>query len=399
MDKLPELEPEAFVSFLADLWEERGWDTSVKQRPDESYFIVGKRGDGKRGVLYVFPTLESHVKQKHVKQFVGFCRKKGIDVGVVATQGAYADPARKLAESKGIHLLDRETLAGTVEEGGFEHVLREYAGGGSSPLAGVLATLRSYGIPVPEALPFDLPSVDLQPLLDRLPFGDGDDGATGDADADGDAGGTPQSATGGDGGDGDGGDDDGGPALPGPLTSIPRPDVVLPVALLVLVVFLVGSAVGPALGLPVVGGTSGSGGEAMAVSALSTAGANATAEARWNARTTETLTVNGTTYDAPANETFVLVRMNVTNTGDSPMSLDESSLALDVAGDRYGYQPLNGTTGFAEGGLFAPDDTRAVWVAFSVPADAASGTLVVVADEPTVRFVRDRSIAPEATEP
>jgi hypothetical protein len=396
MDRLPELEPEAFVSFLADLWEERGWDTSVKQRPDESYFIVGKRGDGKRGVLYVFPTLESHVKQKHMKQFVGFCRKKGIDVGVVATQGAYAEPARKIAESKGIHLLDRETLAGTVEEGGFEHVLREYAGG-ASPLDRVLAALRSYGIPVPETLPFDLPSVDRQSLVDRLPVGDGEAAADGDGDAgtDGSGDGAPQSPDGD--GDGDAGDD--GPALPGPLTSIPRPDVVLPVALLVLVVFLVGSAVGPALGLPVVGGTSGSGGDAMAVSALSTAGANATAEARWNARTTETLTVNGTTYAAPANETLVLVRMNVTNAGDSPLSLDGSSLALDVAGDRYGHQPLNGTTGFSEGGLFAPGDARAVWVVFSVPADAASGTLVVVADEPTVRFVRDRGIAPEATEP
>ncbi|SFR38216.1 restriction endonuclease [Halogeometricum limi] len=391
MEKLPELEPESFVSFLEDLWNERGWETSVKQRPDETYFIVGKRGDGKRGALYVFPTVDSHVKKQHLKKFVGFCRKKGIDVGVVATQGAYADPVRKIAKSKGIHLLDRETLAKTVDEGGFEHVLREYTGGGS-PLDRLLATLRSYGVPVPEALPFDF-----QALLDRLPVGGSESGEGGDGGG----------AVGGEGGDGgrsasaetsnaDGKGD--GPTLPGPLTSLPRPDVVLPVALLVLVVFLVGSAVGPALGLPAIGAASGGSGD-VSVSALSTAGANATAEVRWNARATDTLTVNGTTYAAPANETFVLVRMNVSNEDSSHLSLDQDSLALEVAGDRYGHQPLNGTTGFAQAGLFAPNDPREVWVAFSVPEDATSGTLVVRDDELTVRFVRDEGIVPEATEP
>lgn len=380
MNELPELEPTAFVSFLADLWEERGWETSVKERPDETYFIVGKRGDGKRGVLYVFPTVESHVGQTQMKQFVGFCRKKGIDVGVVATQGAYADSARQLAESRGIHLLNRETLAGTVTEGGFEHVLREYTGG-DGPLNRVLAVLRSYGIPVPESVPFALPTVDVGALLARLPFVD-------DAETEGEEGRR----------DGDDASADGdGPDFPGPLTSLPRPDVVLPVALLLLVVFLVGSAVGPALGLPVVGGDGGD--DAMAVSALSTANENATAEVRWNARATETVTVNGTTYAAPENETFVVVRMNVTNTRDSPMSFDESSLALDVDGERYGHQPLNGTTGFAEGGLFAPNDPREVWVTFTVPADATSATLVVRGEEPTVRFVRDRTVSAEATEP
>ncbi|QIB73418.1 hypothetical protein GL213_11970 [Halogeometricum borinquense] len=392
MDKLPELEPDAFVSFLEDLWNERGWDTSVKQRPDETFFIIGKRGDGKRGVLYVFPTVESHVKEKHMKQFVGFCRKKGIDVGVVATQGAYAGPSRQIAESKGIHLLDRETLAGTVKEGGFEDILAEYTGGSGGPIGAVLATLQSYGVPVPDTLPFDLPSFDTQAIIARLPIGD-----DADASGEGESVGEPQQGGFDSSADGDG---DSESSLPGPLTSIPRPNIVLPVALLLLIVFLVGSAVGPTLGLPVIGGGSGgTSGDAVSVSALSTAGANATAEVRWNSRTTKTLTVNGTTYTAPENETFVLVRMNVTNHNESPMSFGQSSLALEVAGERYGYQPLNGTTGFAEGGLFAPNDPREVWLAFTVPTDATSGTLVLRDDDLAVRFVHDSSIEPEATEP
>lgn len=213
MDKLPELEPDAFVSFLEDLWNERGWDTSVKQRPDETFFIIGKRGDGKRGVLYVFPTVESHVKEKHMKQFVGFCRKKGIDVGVVATQGAYADPSRQIAESKGIHLLDRETLAGTVKEGGFEDILAEYTGGSGGPIGAVLATLQSYGVPVPDTLPFDLPSFDTQDIIARLPIGD-----DADASGEGESVGEPQQGGFDSSTDGDG---DSESSLPGPLTSIP----------------------------------------------------------------------------------------------------------------------------------------------------------------------------------
>jgi hypothetical protein len=88
--------------------------------------------------------------------------------------------------------------------------------------------------------------------------------------------------------------------------------------------------------------------------------------------------------------------MNVSNVGETPLSMDESSLALEVAGERYGYQPLDGVVGFDQGGLFAPDDPREVWVVFSVPDDAESATLVLRGGE-SVRFVRDGDVEAEAT--
>ncbi|SFF94154.1 protein of unknown function [Halopelagius inordinatus] len=380
---IPELEPDEFVSFLSDLWGERGWETTVQERANGTYFIIGERGDGKRGVLFVFPTTESHVSGQHLRRFVTLCGKKGVDVAVVATQGAYADEARKIADAKGIHLLDRSTLEGTVEEGEFHHVLREYTGGG--PFDPILAKLRALGLPVPETLPVTLPfdPAEIQTRIrNRLGgYGGGSD------DSDAADGPTPPDGANDDGDDGDGG---------GRLDALPvSPRTLLSVVVAALLLVAAGSVAGM-LGLPGAGG----GDESTAVSAVSTAGANASLDARWNAKTTDSVTINGTTYDAPPNETFVVVRMNVTNVGESPEQLSQSQLALEVAGDRYGYQPLRNATGFPAGGLFAPGESRDVWTVFSVPADAQSGTLLVQSrDGPGVRFTRDSSVAPDATEP
>lgn len=388
---IPELEPEEFVSFLADLWGERGWETTIRRRPNGTYFVVGKRGDGKRGVLFVFPTTESHVSGRHLRRFVTFCGKKGVDVAVVATQGAYADEARKIADAKGVHLLDRSTLEGTVEQGEFHHVLREYAGGG--PLDPILARLRAAGVPVPESLPFALP-FDAAEIRARIRSRLGAYGGSDDADAGGPT--PPDGANGGrDGGESGSGGGSGDGDEGGRLAALPAsPRTVLTVVVVALLLVAAGSVTGM-LGVP---GTTG--GDAAAISAVSTAGANASLDARWNAKTTTSVTINGTTYDAPPNETFVVVRMNVTNVGDSPEQLSQEQLALEVAGDRYGYQPLRDATGFPAGGLFAPGESRDVWTLFSVPADAESGTLLVYADEsgPNVRFTRDTSVVAEATE-
>jgi hypothetical protein len=372
---IPELEPEDFVSFLDDLWSERGWDTAVQERSNGTYFIIGERGDGKRGVLFVFPTPESHVTGQHLRRFVALCRKKGVDVGVVATQGAFDNEAGQVAEAKGIHLLTRETLAGTVEQGGFRHVLDRYADTGGA-LDPVLARLHALGLPVPESLSLSVSrpvDVDLRRVRERLGL------------------------------DGDGGDgrDDGEDGGNGGFPNVPSRRVV-PVVLLAVLLFVAGAVVGPALGLAgLVGGGTGQSGD-VTVSAVSTAGANAPLEAQWNARATDSVTVNGTVYEAPPNETFVVVRFNATNVGDAPATLPQDRLVLDVAGERYGHQPLRNVTGFAMGGLYAPNETHEAWTVYSVPEDAQSGTLLLVEDGEGeavgVRFVRNRSIPAEPTE-
>ena len=382
---IPELDPEEFVEFLAALWDERGWETSVGERSDETYFVTGTRPDGKRGIIYAFPTTTSTVTERHLERFVRFCRKKGIDVAVVATQGAFAEGAERVAADRGVHLLDRSALADTVAEGDLEAVLARFTGTGRAEAA--LDRLRDRGVPVPRSAGNRLPSPAALGAMvyGLLPVGGGTEA-------------TPA--------------DTGGPSpadQPAPSSSSPdglgivagcreyatRPVPALLLAVTVLVAFVLGATVGPVVG---VGGPLAGGGDTgPEVSAVSTAGgANATADVRWNARATDSLTVNGTTYDAPADRTFVLVSMNVTNGGEEPMQFEQSALAADVAGTRYGHQPLDGVTGFPSAGLFAPGDTREVWTVFAVPEDAGSVTVVLDGDA-RVRFVRDDGVTPEAT--
>jgi hypothetical protein len=379
---IPELDPDDFVSFLAALWDERGWETSVRQRSDETYFVTGQRPDGKRGVIYTFPTTTSTVTERHLTKFVRFCKQKGIDVAVVATQGAFAEGAERVAGERGVHLLDRSTLADTVEEGDLDEVLAQFTG-----TSGVIDRLRGLGVPVPESagrLPS--PAVLGAVVYGLLPVGGGTATHTESEES------SPA--------------DD--PALSSPspdglgivatlrtYAARPVPAALLAVAL--LVAFVLGATVGPAVGLAGMAPLGGGGDAGPEVSAVSTAGgANATAEVRWNARATDSLTVNGTAYDAPAGQTFLVVAMNVTNDGGEPVQLDESALAADVAGTRYGHQPLDGVTGFPSAGLFAPGDSRQVWTVFAVPDDAGSAT-IVLDGEAKVRFVRDDDVPPEAT--
>lgn len=385
---IPELDPGTFVEFLSALWDEKGWETSVRQRSDETYFVTGKRPSGKRGVIYVFPTTTSTVTERHVEKFVQFCTKKGVDVAVVATQGAFAEGAERVASERGVHLLDRSALADTVEEGGLEAVLARFTEGD-----GPLDRLRGLGVPIPESVGGRVPSPAMLGALvyGVLPVGDGNAAAQAEP-----GGSSPA--------------DKPAPASPSPdglgivagcrkYATQPVPAALLAVAL--LVAFVLGAAVGPAVGFGgglLGGGALGGGGDAGPdVAAVSTAGgANATADVRWNARATDSLTVNGTTYDAPSGQTFLLVRMNVTNGGDEPMQFEQSALAADVAGTRYSHQPLNGVTGFPSAGLFAPGDTREVWTVFAVPEDAGSVT-IVLDGEAKVRFVHDDGVTPEAT--
>jgi hypothetical protein len=391
---IPELDPGAFVEFLSALWDEKGWETSVRERADETYFVTGKRPGGKRGAIYVFPTTTSTVTERHVRKFVQFCTKKGIDVAVVATQGAFAEGAERAASERGVHLLDRSTLADTIEEGGLEAVLARFTGGD-----GPLDRLRELGIPIPESVGGRVPSPAVLGALvyGVLPVGGGNAAAQTGSGGSGRSGGSSSA-------------DKPAPASPSPdglgivagcrkYATQPVPAALLVIAL--LVAFALGAAVGPAVGLGgglLGGGSLDGGGDAGPdVSAVSTAGgANATADVRWNARATDSLTANGTTYDAPSGQTFLLVRMNVTHGGDEPMQFEQSALAADVAGTRYSHQPLNGVTGFPSAGLFAPGDTRAVWTVFAVPEDAGSVT-IVLDGEAKVRFVHDDGVTPEAT--
>lgn len=358
------LSPRAFAAFLADIWKERGWRTSLRHRDDGSFAIAGRRGDGKQGLLYVLPDADGAVGRDRVGRFAKLCRKRGVDVAVIATRGEFTDEGRALAEKAGVYLLDPDAIRETIDEGKFQELLRRHAetegvATGDDP--------GGDGSDLPEGIPGRTRLLALLAAIDaRLP---GDASVAGSSAALADRLPAPSFPT---------------DRRPDDVADVPARRVALAA---VLVVALFGG--GLAIGSFAVGGSGAA--DAPPITAVSTAPAeNATLRARWNARTAPSLTANGSTYDLPEDERFVVVQLNVTNTGASPTRLRQEQLVFESDGRRYRHQPLSNVSQFGDG-VFLPNDTRSVWVAFSVPAETTGGTVMLrsIVGAPPVQFVRD----------
>ncbi|ELZ91758.1 hypothetical protein C440_15629 [Haloferax mucosum ATCC BAA-1512] len=369
MTVLTELEGTKFVRFLSDLWTQRNWQTNIQPRGDGRYLVQGQRSDGSKGMMLVLPAVEMTVEKEHVKGFVAHAKKRQIDVIVVATQGEFADEVRGFATNHDITLFDRESLGETVAEEGLEETVRQHTDGDVFETAEVEFELP---FDLPEPVANALASLPIEAIRDRL------SGLTGDGDGGGD---TPLRER--------------LPSSIDDLKSGSPPSVRVVVVAVLLLVLALGSvaALGPMVdGL---GGSSSAGG--VGISALSSAPSDsATMVARWNAKPTDSVQVGNNSYTAPDGEQFVVVALNVTTQQAAPGSLSQSSLVFESDGVRYAHQPLSNTTGFANGGLFAPNETETVWTVFTVPKNASTGTVLVrEANNDTVAFVHDESVAAE----
>ncbi|WP_416838985.1 hypothetical protein [Haloferax sp. DFSO52] len=367
MARLVELEPANFVRFLSDLWTQRNWQTSVQPRGEGRYLVQGQRGDGTKGMMLVLPAVEATVEKDHVRGFVAHAKKRQIDVIAIATQGVYTDEVRGFTTKHDVTLLDLDLLGETVDDEGLEETVKQYTDGEVYETADV-----EFGLPfdVPEPVANVISSVPIHSVrerLDSLRGSDGDGGSLRDR--------LPSSL------------DD--------LKSGSPPSVRVVVVAVLLLVLALGSVA--ALG-PMVDGLGGPGmQDGVAVSALSSSPSpSADIVAQWNSRTTDSVAVGNESYTAPEGKQFVLVSLNVSATGSSPGSLSQSDLVFESDGVRYGYQPLSNSSGFANGGLFAPNESETVWTVFTVPSNTTTGTVLVRGSgDDTVAFVYDESLPVE----
>ncbi len=349
MDPLPTA---AFPRLLADLWREQGWQTDTTRRGDDAYLVGGERGGGTRGLMLVLPDPDTEVRTAHLRRFAEMCGSRGVDVAVVATQGTFTDEVRRIASDRGVHLLDRGRLEKTVQQGGFEAVLRRHRDGGETEGADESGAED------------DEDRADGGDWLARLRAalpGAADGAATA--------------------------------ALRARAASNPKHLLAVVVAVAVL-------TSGVVIGVP----TGGGGGPDIAVSAVSTATPEASESltVRWRAETRSTLDPPGGTFEAPPNETFVLVRLDVSSTAGEAAMFGGPTLLFESDGVRYGPQSLSGGN-LKTMDRFAPGDAGTVWAVFTVPTNATTGTVLVrdglAADGPGVRFVHDPSLTVEFDAP
>ncbi|MGM0591017.1 MAG: DUF4352 domain-containing protein [Halobacteriota archaeon] len=342
---ISEMNPSAFVNFLADIWTINGWRTTVHEREQDGWLIAGERR-GRRGLLLALPNADQRVTGQHLQRFVSTCAERNVNHPVVATRGTFSDDAERIAAANGVHVITSEDVSNTVKVGGFEEILEQHSDQKSSAegIASVVASLRRV-----------LPNVaDASAVLRRV--------------------GTARS--------------------PGGLD---RSKLTRVAALVFVVVLGVGGTVAPGLAIPSVS-VPGSSSDDIAVSAVSATGvADASLEVAWRARTGATVTTgNDTTYAAPTGEQFVVLHLDVTNTGSTPTTLDADQVLVESEGQRYAHQPLQGVSGF-EVGILDPNESTSAWLAFSVPRASTSATVLVhptdSSSRPSVRFVHDHSVS------
>lgn len=336
-----DMDDRGFAEFLAALWEQRGWETGIQEEGEEdgveegTFMVTGDRGSGERGLMLVVPGTDAEVAGQPVQRVVGICDAKNVDLGVVATRGEFTEAAERIAEANDIHLLDPAALEETVHAEGLEDVVEEYASSGGSLLDDL-------------SLPSVLPTVFRTPSPPPIPTR----------------------------------------ALTGLL-------VLVGVAALALVGLQTVGVLALDPGTLPTGGIGLGGGDDITVTAASLDGGTGSGlGVAWSAsREGRDLDVNGTQYRAPEGEQFVVVAMRVTNDRPATSRLTPDRLAFAANGTVHGPHALENATGGLPVRL-GPDESQIVWVAFTVDADADSGTLLGLPSEngPPLRFEHDPSI-------
>lgn len=322
---------EALADILSQAWMNRGWETDVVADDDGSFLVTGDQGNGKRGLILVLPG-DVDVPGKRMQQYASLVKKKDVDVRVVASQGSFTDDAERIANANNVHLLDPEAVLETVEAEGLQDTLAKYASDGGSGGGGIGAVLSGLPIPSP-SIPGGVPSSLPAPTL-------------------------------------------GGKGLKSIL-------LVVLIASSLLAGFVGGAILVPGAGGTVAsaigsagsaGGPGGSGD--LAVSSLSTAAPDeAGLLVHWNARTTDSVVANGSTFERPNGTVFLVVQYEVTNNGDQRVPVRPGDFLVNANGARYTQQPLDGARTFEMTAL-SPGNTTTGWIVYSIPADARDAVLV-----------------------
>lgn len=131
-----------------------------------------------------------------------------------------------------------------------------------------------------------------------------------------------------------------------------------------------------------------------------------TLDVEWNSRAQSAVnpdTEDFSTYNSNEGEKFVVVRLQIENTGDESVDLTPRLFRLRSSGVEYEYQGLFGSGNGISGVTLNPGGEYSGWVAFSVPEDLTEAELIVhqdaiIGNGITVRFNQDQSMPIEVSD-
>lgn len=354
-----------FGQFVAALWEQQGWQTQVKHDDGRVFVAVQRPETNEEGLLWA--VADGEVGGQQVQQFQSMCQQHEIGEAAIVTAGTLSDHAQKVANGTGVELLDSEGIAKILEHKGLTDLPKQYVGGGGSGGGGGGSGGRS---------------------------GSGDGGGSGGGGGSGDiqekvrnvASELAETVR------------DRTKAIEERTPELPYGIPVVAVVAVVVVVALLSAGVLLGPSIPFLGG-----GDGISAAATSPEGANSSLRVTWNAEVTDTFDPDESddlAYPAPEGKQFVVVVMNVQNTGEGTVPLEQSAFHFRANGTTYQKETLADHDNSLSVPLGAGNELP-IWTVFMIP-EGESGTLVYEQNATdvsvAVEFERDSGMSMNVTQ-
>jgi restriction endonuclease Mrr len=130
LQKLHRLEPLVFEEFIADLWDQLGWETEVVPvEEDRGADVIATKEDvitRKRAIQVKRRNPDATHALEEVQRYMALALRDNIDEALFIITGQFTQSARKEAKSSVYELMDGADLTDFVRENGLTNVLDEY---------------------------------------------------------------------------------------------------------------------------------------------------------------------------------------------------------------------------------------------------------------------------------
>ena len=130
LDDLQNLDPRNFEMFIADLWEKRGWQTSVsKKGPDRGIDIMATRQSPYKEKVAIQAKRygpNSKVGGPDIQQYSSIKQNSDIDQVVIVTTGDFTDSAKTRAQELNVKCINGADLVSFIQQLEAVQIVEEY---------------------------------------------------------------------------------------------------------------------------------------------------------------------------------------------------------------------------------------------------------------------------------
>jgi len=114
LTRLRDMSPKEFEYFVADLWNEMGWETEVRQQSSDIGVDVIATKDGAVPMKHVIQAKKysegNKVGGPDIQQYASLKMQENADAVIVVTTSSFTKPAEDRAEDLGVKLIDGDKL-------------------------------------------------------------------------------------------------------------------------------------------------------------------------------------------------------------------------------------------------------------------------------------------------